>query len=409
MEPVTLPLRRELEIRCSALPRITLCPGSAQPPTIYYLSDSDEARLGTAVHDVLAAWVLQGESEKLFLDAKAREHQVDHEELSRLVWSAWGMWRADLEQYFRFPMVERYLEKEVAGLKLTGHIDVLATPAEEVRILDWKTGWADSFDYWPQMQGYCWLALQEHPQVNAAWACVCWARSGAVERQRWTREELDGWFLELLKSLQPNYRPGEHCGYCPRTNECEARLQQMTTNAVLFLGTEFDQPPAIPLTGEKLGQVYHVKRMLEKACDLAGDMLKAEVIKRGGRVRINNDLELTVTEQVRDTIDGKAIAYLQTLYGPEVFDCATVHKSDLQELVRSGAPRGQKTEAAKKVMDDLHSMGLVESKSFTKLEVKPVSKQIGESTNGDSNSEQKQPSTATPFPGGSADPLGAGA
>jgi hypothetical protein len=97
-----------------------LCPASATPPAIRIESDDEPARIGSAVHKMLALQI--GPDVGGNPDAIAAEFRLDHdawEEAEILYLTAMKMWR-QLEKHFPTPSVEVAL----ASGGLTGHADI---------------------------------------------------------------------------------------------------------------------------------------------------------------------------------------------------------------------------------------------------------------------------------------------
>ena len=113
-----------LNTRCSRLPLIAHCPASSVPPAVRIETAGVEARLGTAVHEGLAAHVA---GRPWDAHRAALQHGVDVEELLALVFAGQDCWEK-VRELFPDPKTEAYMEwaDPQSGLLLTGHADVMS-------------------------------------------------------------------------------------------------------------------------------------------------------------------------------------------------------------------------------------------------------------------------------------------
>lgn len=258
------------------------------------------------------------------------------------------------------------LEEDVM---LTGHIDVLSVPDDMARVLDHKSGWLDT-DADDQMRGYALLVFENYPAVKQVWVGVLRLRDKTVDGRTYEREEITAWWQRLLASVQgpERFNPSEvACRYCQRAIECPAKtaiLQQAA--AALMPG----QP--LQLTPDAIGQVFDRVRLLENALETARDMIKAEVVARGGLLPIGGGRALQVTEEKRSSITFNAAKPVldKHLDADAIGRCVTLGKTKLLDEVRAAAPSGSKKTAAAEVMAELEEAGAIETTTFLKLGAK---------------------------------------
>jgi hypothetical protein len=360
-----------LELRCSSLPRIARCPASALAPEIPLVGGGPEADLGSAAHEGIAAAVNVGYVDAGLCESLACKWGVDLPDLSWLVWEGYKIWQRIAHEYPE-PDTEKELEwvSTVGGraVKLTGHADLVSLAEDEdgplVRVADWKTGHAFERDHADQLKGYALLACERY-LVERARVEVIHLRTKEAPWLRFSRSDLRLWWQRLVEGLTGAYEPGEWCGYCPRAGECPARRQALAESAATLLVLR--DPPEQPLQAWQLGKLHEMRGSLARACERAGELLKAEVRVRGGRVPVGGGRELVLEEERRQQISPRAIPDLVALLGEDAYGCCTVSKTKATELAMAGAPRGQKGQAARRLMEDLAGGGFVGEKGYEQL------------------------------------------
>lgn len=214
---------RPLKLRCSALPRAFLCPGSVRPCRVEINPISDAADLGTAAHEGLAQLVETGRVEWGAVPELACRHDVPEDDLRLLLAQGQKLW-SEVRESFPDAVTEVELRHEAESVTLTGHADIYARSADTVHIGDWKGGRKDH-NYREQLIAYAALALLEDDSLEAATAGVLWVRELEYEHYTLRRADLRAWVERLVVTIvawDGTYRPGPHCAYCPRNHECHA-------------------------------------------------------------------------------------------------------------------------------------------------------------------------------------------
>jgi hypothetical protein len=298
----------------------------------------------------------------------AAEWRADAEEVERLAWAgvrAWGR----VKEHFPEPEIEQSYECTRGELTLTGHIDVSSVVGSEFRVLDWKSGREDASAE-EQMRGYCWLGVTES-RLDSATAVVVRLREMTQDVHRWTREELDGWFVGVVRDTADTarYAAGRHCGFCPRAGECQA-LEQHTSNAVAQLvdpsAALMEHPP------EALLALYDRVKLVRGACDQAGDLLRAEVEARGGSVTASDGRTLYLRDETRRVIDPRsAWPILEERFGlDDLLGAVRIVKGDVEDLAKAAAPPRGKGAAVKALFEELDATGAMIETTVQKLEVR---------------------------------------
>ena len=233
----------EVVLRCSSLPMYLACAHSQDEEPLQIEAYNAASDLGTAVHDAMRS-IVKG----LPVDVQvlALRHGVDAKDLGPLVafgYKAWngGEDQEPLRDAYPLPETEVTVEVQLERLRLTGHIDLLSVIGVQGRLLDWKSGRKESSDYYAQLLGYAVCLLLGRGLAEVV-ATVVWLRSQTVETYRFTRDEAYA-FVDRLVTHRRNgrYRHGEHCGYCPRSHDCEALVAIARRDAAIFSEADVEQ------------------------------------------------------------------------------------------------------------------------------------------------------------------------
>ncbi len=350
-----------ISLRASSLPRIELCPASAQAPEVRIESNGEEARVGTAFHEVLARSIQDGHLAEV--EDYARLHRVDGDELAILCATGWRYWTRELEQWFPHPVFEHELRGTIAGVEITGHPDVMSIVDGEVRVLDWKTGRLDP-DAEPQLKGYGWLALYSHLDANynrdslnpdlRVRACKVRVRDGTADWQTWDAAEIGGWMAGLVLRVldRPAYGPGvDQCRYCPLAHECPAR-RVLVRSAFSTVGTVADYEMGGNLTDQELIDLYPRLQLAESEAKKARDLVRSEVAIRNSRV-VAGGMVLSLDLQERRELD--YLLALPVLHGylseGQIEQLARLRLTEVEAAVKSMVGKGQK----KQVIEELRA------------------------------------------------------
>jgi PD-(D/E)XK nuclease superfamily protein len=385
-----------VEVRCSALPLIGKCAAAAIPVEPLINTSDDASELGTAFHKLIALSIAcRNRVGEDTVRRVAWDKQFDADELNGLLWAAWNRWdRSEhgpaLKGFFPLPVVERKLEGHLpGGTRLTGHADVLTVKGDEVRCLDWKTGWLD-LPVSDQLKGYAWLALETFPHCTSAYTCVVRVRDRVTDGDVFTRQDLADWAEDFAVRMRRTdvYNPGEHCIRCPNGISCDAkyRLLRNGVNA-LIVADEAGEPlipepnaePTLELQARSYVEALERARLLESLCADVRNLIKSRVVAAGGRMPTGDGRELVVVEQKQRKIDARAgCSILADALQDRFYDCLRVSKGDVEASVR--APRGQKAAAIRDLMGRLEQAGAIIPTVVQRLEVKAA---VAAITNGE--------------------------
>jgi hypothetical protein len=359
--------------RCSSLDRQRLCPASVSAEGVLVEHNDPTAPVGLAFHEGMPAAIVGVHIEA---ETLAKAWSVDADELGMLLRLGHLRWD-QLREWFPEPQFEVELQYHDADLRLTGHADlhsVVRTEPDlmdfdEVRGLDWKTGFAAVKEHEWQCRGYGYLLLKEYPTCQRVRWCVVDVRAGAAEWYTWTRDELSRWWADLKVHLHKrSYAPSlDACRYCPRAIDCPARTR-LLRQAVEALSLEWDAVQ----DGELLGRLLEDAKLVKALAEKAAEYVKTQVVLAGGTLGIGGGKELYIREQEKRTIDARlGLPVLANYITPEQMpDCLTIGKGKAEDLARSNAPprRGKATVEA--MLADLETAGALNTTTEERLEVR---------------------------------------
>ncbi len=362
-------------IRCSRLPLALLCPASQQPGEYATTSDGDAARLGTACHEVMAYRIGGGVFDDFHVGVIAVKYGVDRDELAALSRKAFRLWE-EVAKWFPAPHTEVALLADHGDFTLTGTADILSYDADRktVFVADLKTGFLDS-DHADQVKGYAYLSLRQFPEAEQAHTILLRVRDYVCDHGNYSREELEAWFSRVVERLSDEataYNPGRHCAHCPKWSTCPAYRDH--ARGAYDVLTTFFRPGEIGQLSHApaVAQIYNSIKTLEKLCSDARDALKSQAQQNGGAVQVDDDYELRLVGQVRQTIrfDQAFPILRKQLSWEEIASAVSVSKGKVQELVKAKAGKGEKGRAAAALMEELDGAGALDEQIIERLELK---------------------------------------
>lgn len=337
-----------IEIRCSALPRLAICAPSIAPPLQQIELSHEASRLGTAFHFVMANRI-KGETVDV-VDA-ATQFSVNEEELGYLVGWGWSAWLNTISQWFPNPLVEQELvfEDTDIGVRLTGHSDLMACMDATVRVIDWKSGWADH-DPLEQLKGYAKLGLERFPEAADVWIAPLRVRDMILgEPMRMTRGQVNAWWSQFSHHLKNDrtYRPGpQQCAFCPRAMECPERVENIRqlVNATTDLAlTAPDFSTLLAERSEVIARVVREGRELKGIIERMLDTVKADILIRGDNEYLyvkKTDCREIVASRCWDTL-------VKTVGLPKLLEIASVGKGDFEDALKGTLPKDSKGHMAR--------------------------------------------------------------
>ena len=369
----------DLVLRASRMPLAFRCAGSVRVPDLSISEYSEPASLGTAVHEALRPLAEGRGLQWDELPAVASRHGVDGDELRLLCAIAAKLW-PQLADSFTDALSEVGLAVEVApGVTLTGHLDLLAVKGVVARAADWKTGRKDS-DYSQQMRAYGALVLFDDPLLTEVTVTIVWLRDAEIENYTVTRESAQRWARELVESVvqwDGTFRPGPHCGYCPRSHECAAANALVRRDVAALADRSLVARTESDLASMTPAEIVTLYRKAGMVLDYAGrvrDAIKAHVAEHGDIV--GDETRLTIETEERRELDPVAAwpALEEAGFTDEDFAASMdLRISRVEKRVAQKAGRGQGAAAVRSLGEQLAKAKAVSVREIRKL----VEKRIG--------------------------------
>lgn len=360
----------QIKMRGSAASYQTQCGQSLIAPAVPRSGAGRPARIGTGVHLALSDAIQKeygpDKIEETILDI-ANRMDLDRDEIAPPVFQGLKDWEK-LRDFFPSPLLEVAMSRrekfgESLQVEVTGHADVLALDGNEIRVLDWKSGWLDT-DHKPQIRMYALLAFTEFEEAKTFWGSALRLRTGDMEPCKWTREEIETWWANTLREIsRMTFNQGDWCGYCPRANECPENLQALAVAGKLLAGVESFTPDQLPA-------IYRAKQAYQKLIDRAGEAIKAMVSANGGSMKFQ-DCELQIRSEERQAIEPTQ-ASLDLIAGaiPNVWPVLKITKTAIENEVRAVAPPRMGAKHFRELMTALERAGAVKKTIIEKLELK---------------------------------------
>lgn len=384
MEPMNAPLittDRLIRLRASAMPTAFKCGGSIQPCALEAEEVNEAAENGTATHKCLESLVTTGCVDWDSIDQICDELDGDSEEVRMLCGKASKLW-AKIRDTFPAALTEIAVSYElpsldIAGLKLTGHIDAISIVGGQVRILDWKTGRLDA-NYAHQMKAYLAMVLLAYPELEGGTATIAWVRAGDIENYTMTQADAFRWSKELEERVvnwDGVYRTGKHCIHCRRLHECHAgnTLARSYVAAIGDVGLDSVESQVMRLEPDACVDLYHKARLVSQIAEKALKSIKARAEQQGEIVGSESKLYLD-SEGRREIDPEKAWGVLSDL-GFQDSDFAKVIKmpiSKIEKRVVELAGKGNGAAAKRELAQKLELAGAIEIREVFKLEERRI-------------------------------------
>ena len=365
-------------IRCSSLPRIMGCPQSGMKPegdAVEIGNDNEAARLGSAIHELLAGYVRTGDlPDEKYRREIALKYNILHlyDDLDYLFGTGWVAWDELRSQFGEEPLTEMELRSMLTeDIELTGHADVVGDRGELVRGLDWKSGRKPN-DHYHQMAGYAFDLLDAFLSAQSVSLTLVWLRERTIETLTWTRKQATAWAAETAGRLRSElYCPGENCRYCPRQTNCPARTALVRSVISDLTNKEIPIPALTAVAWAALSfdlaSAWSKIRIIESVVE----RLKAVVrdgVERFGSLSLSDKTELRLTPiAASKTLKTKEAwpVVTELLTEDELSECIKIELKKVEEVVMRKIKRGGKGKAKEALIEKLKQADAVAEKQNT--------------------------------------------
>lgn len=360
-----------MRIRCSALPRLFKCPASKAEPAIEVQSSDPAARMGTAVHEVMAKMVqrsvLSVDVEYCKLVGDKYGFTDDQQtELQMLAHCGAKTARPILEMLTGWK-AEKDLEISWRDFTLTGHPDMIGESVDGWVIIDWKTGRDIGQNYWDQLKGYAVLNAADHGAMDdlPVKLVIVWCREQQYEVRDFTPDDhlpfLDRINYAIVRSNA--YSTGSQCAFCPLQTTCPARMDALGDAMAALEPTK-----RVELSPAQLGDLWERAGLVSRAVEQYKAMVK-QVIEAQGSITCSDGSVLSFRESERDKLrPDVTIHELTKYYGVNTddtlmrfLDALSISKSEMATIISKHAPRGEKGKRVDEILEAIKSKGGIET------------------------------------------------
>ena len=366
-----------IKLRASAMPTAFKCGGSVQPCEIDVEEVNEPAETGTAFHKCAESLATTGKIDWGNIDNVCDDLEGDSEEVRMLCSKVSKLW-PQLRDTFPCALTEIAVSYalpalDVAGIELTGHIDLISIVGNIVRILDWKTGRIDA-NYSHQMKAYLSMVLLAYPTLESGTATIVWVRTGDIENYTMTRAQALAWvadFEQRVVNWDGVFRTGDHCVHCRRKHECKAgnKLARSYVAAVNDIDMDSIESQVLTLEPDKFIELYHKARFVSQIAEKVLKTVKKQVDAKGEVVGSETKLYLD-SETRRELVPEKAWPVLEEIGFTEE-DFAAVIKMPIgkvEKRVAELAGKGNGAAAKRALAAKLELAGAIEINETYKLE-----------------------------------------
>lgn len=335
------------------------CPASmaTEPGDVLVDQHDETGNISTAIHRAISC-TLQGEAVPAFEgdDGAESEELVDR----GVVWFN--------ENILAFGGEEgnAQFETRLESGFISGTLDVLHRVPKRSVIADWKNTYRDD-DHEPQLITYAWLEFQERPEIEEVEIFTVYLRLKFVDHKILSRAWVEAWMREFITNNVNHrdiYRPGEHCGRCPRYAVCQAlTILNRRTMAELVESHSGEY-----LNRNNGAELWARVRLLEASIKHFRDYMK-ESVRREGPIELPNGKQLRVLVGKKDTIlPLVAWPILEAKFTEgELANIIKIPKGELEEAIGSKAAKGKKAEDQRAFMQTLRAAGAVVTERTEKV------------------------------------------
>lgn len=366
-------------VRASALPMAFRCAASVRGGNVIIRETGEPADVGSAAHEALIDLAEGRGIQWDGIDAIAAKWSVPADGVRVLCAQAAKMW-PDLAPLFPDASSEIELTVDLPhGGALTGHADFVSVwdvidggvTRRHAAIGDWKTGRRDS-DYVHQMRAYAALLMLDDVTIDHVTSVVVWVREGEVERYTTTRAQMRAWVARLVAEVfdwDGTYRPGPHCGHCPRSHECVAVNAMVRRDVSAILDTPADMAAALlEMAPDDIVALAQKASLVAEYADRVRKAVRLHVIANGD-VHGSSAVLTTSTETRReiDTLKAWPVLEAAGFTDEEMAACVDVSAGAAEKVIAKKAGRGNGAKAVREFKAALESAGAVKVREIVKL------------------------------------------
>lgn len=368
-------------IRGSSLPQLMSCSNSILNPDnlVRVEGENETAQLGTDVHALCEATINDGVDNLMTL--KQRYSEGDFARAAMLYRNFLVVWK-EATTFMDEPKTEVFIQMENTAFTLTGNLDVLddTTKKDEAFILDFKTG-RQHEDHYHQMAGYATLVWSRkgYPTKYKVSVTTVYLEDLTITNYVFDAAGMIDWLREVGKQLsQPRYTAGRKCAFCALQGSCPG-YTAYTRGAVQMFTDDFTVAGAVwaDMTADQRGALVDKMYVVEKAIDRVKLSLRNKV-RAEGAVDVGGGKEYTLVEQEEKQLNTvRALPILLKRIGAgNVKSLSRIPLDSALAAFAGKAGKGLKTQARKKLFEELDKAGAIVRTKTTKMYRRPVGEKV---------------------------------
>lgn len=336
-------------------------------------TSNPQAALGTAVHEVLAAVTLAGDTDLPDLKPYADSHGITNMDEFRVLCYFGLQAQEQVAEFFPNPMIEVLLETIVTeNVTLSGHMDLYQPGLDWSNLADYKSGRLDT-DHYHQMMAYAALAIEDSNPKLGVKAAVILLREQSIRYYTFPRAKIRDWLNSLVRDVvkwDGSFVVGGHCRFCARAGSCEARtaMVRQTIDEIGDAGLQFDPASSGAEFAPYLVGLFERAKVVESLVKGFIERVREE-IQLNGPMPSGDGRTLQLKIEHRDKIDAEAAwpVLVDYLEDEELAPCVSVSKTKVLSAITSKAARGTMGGVKNQVMRRLADAGAVTQTEVRKL------------------------------------------
>jgi len=389
-----------LRLRPSRMDCAMICPGSHYPeegePLIEIVGD-DASPIGKAGHEYLSQYVKTGEFPDM--ESIALKYKVTVDQIKFVCFAAREFFDTLVETYdveawdsevgvATDPILPgpEFSDDDAFALEGTGDVVGITRDKTTGIVADLKTGFVN-FPHKHQVKCYAKGVrdkLRRYGiEIERVIGLIGWARDREIQVFEWTAGELDDYADEIVKTICEwdgvKYTVGAHCMFCRRHASCKARALELRSGYRLMLvDVEDDKHDLDVVSGETFATAWEMSKLIPNVVEQWRARIK-ERIRTTGPIDMGNGKVLDVVERniaaEIDTVEAAKVLKAGFAFSDDdVLSVCKIGKKDMEDLIGSRAPRGQKGKAKQAVVEALKEKGALVPRTSPTLTVKDAPK-----------------------------------
>jgi hypothetical protein len=226
--------------------------------------------------------------------------------------------------------------------------------------------------------------------ADHASSTIVWVRDKEIERYSMDYDQMQQWLERMERRIvqwDGVYHPGDHCRYCPRDHECEARTAMAKASIAPF-ATDAKPQDMTQWSNEKFFDMWNKVSVVLHYARKMDSAMRAHV-KKHGPIRLGDQEIVSVEEPRREinAIDAWDTFVQLGLYNEDLSNVLKVRKKELEKAIGGKAKRGQKAAAVREAFSKIEAAGAMTHSTIEKVVSRRIKEKVEDE---DANSETEK-------------------